>query len=486
MPQPGFGQSAENSRQRRLIHHKKERKMKKHSRPLALLLALILLTSVAACTAQELPESTTEEESASTSAPETTTVLTEEETTEEEVTTAPAPPDTDESTAPPETEPPVKKDTLRIIMQTGVGEPMLSGLAAEKFKGILDAREKALLYSHSAAIELSRTEDLVSKIKSVVLTSGTSFDLILTDPAIGGELMRSGLLEDLSGAGIAINTLPGTLAGITDSLSLGGRTYLFASAALASDITSSYGVVYNGAPLSSDPIAKAASGEFTAELMLTYIAEAKGGDAFSLGSSSPLTLYQGVGGKIFMRNDKGVPASALLDSVSFSLAYGKALRLYSAATAKTATFTVGKLSPLSAGGTWLPLPAANADAKYVTPIDASTASLFAAPAGVVSGKRLSGLVSALNSCSEDYRAAVVTDIIQNGTPKSKEMLELIISNASLDLGITLGWGNIDSLIEDAIKSQMDPNTLLSDRMTVMRNDAVDVAAKIVAERLGIN
>lgn len=457
--------------------------MKKHSRPLALLLALILVFAIASCSTPEPPEVTTEESGASTSAPETTTIITEAETTEEVTTDEPT--DTEELTSPPETEPPVKKDTLKIIMQTGVGEAMLSGLAEEKYASVLDAREKALLYSHSAAIELSRTDDLVSKIKNVALTSSSSFDLILTDPAIGGELMRSGLLEDLSGAGISIDALPGTLAGITESLSLGGRTYLFASTALTSDITSAYAVKYNGAALSSDPVAKAASGEFTVELMLTYISESKSGDTLSLGSSSPLTLYSGVGGKVFIRDDKGVPASALLDSVAFKLAYGKALKLYIAASAKDSVFTVGKLSPLPAGEVWLPLPCASADAEYVTPVDAKSLSLFAAPAGVVSGKRLSGLVDALNSHSGDYRAAIEGNITQNGGAKAAEMLGVIIPETSLDLGILLGWGDIDTLIEDAITSQTAPDTLLSDRMTLMRNEAVDAAAKIVAARLGI-
>lgn len=455
--------------------------MKKHSRPLALLLAFLTILSIAACKTTEIPEETTvsESESASTVAPETTEALTVAppvETTADSTAT-----DTDSNTAtPPETSAPEKKDTLSVIMQTGVGEPILSGLADEKYAALLDAREKALLYEHNTGIELSRTDDLVTKIKNTVQTSENRFDLILTDPAVGGELIRSGLLEDLSGAGIEINSLSGTVGSITQSLALGKRTYLFASKALVSDITSAYGIRYNGAKLSSSPVDKALAGDFTLELMLTYISES----SFALTDASPLELYQGVGGKIFISDSLGVPMSALRDSVAFSLAYAKTLKLTISATNDSkAVFKAEKLSPLASGEYWLPLPKANADAKYVTPLDASSLSLFAAPAGVVSGKRLARLADALAGLSSDYRAAVHSEI--NGKGGSAEALALITESTRLDLGSVLGWGNIDDLINDALKAQTAPDALLADRITVMRNEAVDAAAKIVAERLGI-
>ena len=130
--------------------------MKKHSRPLALLLAFLTILSIAACKTADIPEETTvsESESASTVAPETTEDMTDAppvETTADSTAT-----DTDTTAAtPPETSAPEKKDTLSVIMQTGVGEPILSGLADEKYAAVLDAREKALLYEHNTGIELS-------------------------------------------------------------------------------------------------------------------------------------------------------------------------------------------------------------------------------------------------------------------------------------------------------------------------------------------
>ncbi len=450
--------------------------MKKYSRLTALMLALLLLLSSAACSGEETAETTG---SASTTAPETTAAIT-QETTEESITVV-APPETTEA---PETEPPKSEETIRIIMQDGKGEAILAALAEDKYKPVLEAREKALLYGYSAEIELSGADNLEKTIETLVLAGESRYDLVLTDPFIGAELLNSGLLENLSGAGIEITPESiGIGRSITESLTVGGGVYLFASDALVSDISATYALKYNGTELSSDPIAKALAGEFTAELMFTYISEAQ--NTLSVGSFSPVTLFRGVGGEIFTKNDKDIPISALSADTAFASAYDTAIGLYSKATGKSAIFTLEKLSPLTQGEIYLPLPKASTSLDYSTPIDQYSLSLFAAPAGVVSGTRLNNIITALAVCSNDYREAVRAEITEKGAKDSAQMLDILSEHARLDLGILFGWGDIRDHIADGFNKSTPAADLLANRMTEMRNKAAETAASILAGKLGI-
>lgn len=447
--------------------------MKNHSRLTALLLSLLLLLSSAACSSGEV------EETESTTAPETTAAIIEETT--EEVISVVAPPETTEA---PETNDPTPTETIRIIMQDGKGEAILSALAEDKYKPLLDAREQALLYEHSAEIELSKAENLKSSIENLVLAGESRYDLVLTDPFIGADLLNSGLLENLSGAGIGITPESiGTRRSITASLTVGGGVYLFASDALVSDISATYALKYNGEALSSDPIEKALAGEFTTELMLTYIAEAE--NALSVGDVSPVTLFRGAGGEIFTKNDKDIPISAVTSGTIFSTAYDAAVKLYSSSTEDDAIFALQKLSPLAEGEIFLPLPKIYSTFKCSTPIDQYSLSLFAAPAGVVSGSRLNTLITALAACSNDYRSTVRGEITEKGAKDAAQMLDIITENARLDLGILFGWGDIRDHIAEGFNKSTPAADLLADRMTEMRNKAAETAASILAGKLGI-
>ena len=452
--------------------------MKKHSRLTALFVAVFMLFGSTACSGGEV-EATTEAETAAVAAPETTEAIT-EETTEESITVVATP----ETTTAPETEPPKAEETIRIIMQDGKGEAILSSLAEDKYKSVLDAREKALLYEHSAQIELSKTENLEAFIKNEVASGEHRYDLVLTDPLTGIELLGAGALENLAGAGISITSDSiGIRKSITESLSVGGGVYLFASDALVSDITSAYALRYNGAKLSSDPIEKALAGEFTAELLLTYAAEAE--NAISIGSASPLTLFRGVGGNIFAKNENGIPLSAVNANTGFNTAYDFALAIYAKSTDSGSIFTLEKLSALSEGEIYLPIPKSNADSTYSAPIDSEGVYLFAAPVGVISGNRLNALVTALASCSNDYREAVRAEIIGKGSEKAAELLDLIESGGKLDLGILFGWGDLCEYVEDGLKNGKSGADILADRKTDMRNKAAETAASILADKLGI-
>lgn len=457
--------------------------MKNNSRLTALLLALFLLLSSAACSAGGDEETA---ETADTSAPETTVAIT-EETTEEVITVVATPETADpEITEITETLSPEPSDILRILMQDGEGEALLSGLGDGNDRDLLAAREQKLLYEHGLAIELSKTENLSEKLQNDLLAGSFGYDLLLVNAALGVELLAAGLLENLSEAGIGITPDSiGVHKGITESLTVGGGTYLLHSEALVSSLTSTYALKYDGTALSSDPVTKVSEGEFTVELMLSYIAELKT-DAFSLASAPEIVLFTAAGGEIFSRNEKGIPLSSLSSDTDFAAKYDAALSLFSSSSgSEKASFTVSALSSASAGEIWLPLPKATVDSQHSSLVDEGSLSLLAAPSGVIGGKRLAELINALNLSSYDYKEAIRRRIVGESGTNGGMMLGIIETSMRLDLGKLLRWGNLDEYIAEGMKKGTSAEALLSDRMTTMRNKAVETAAKIVASRLCI-
>ena len=68
------------------------------------------------------------------------------------------------------------------------------------------------------------------------------------------------------------------------------------------------------------------------------------------------------------------------------------------------------------GSALLPLPKADAVSRYASYTDLSGCAAFAAPSGVVRGRRLAGLMSLLCSCSDGVREAAL-DRIVSGVPE---------------------------------------------------------------------
>lgn len=453
---------------------------------IALLLGALLLMSVAACS-REGSEMTSEptSDTADTRAPETSSSLTDSSiTSEEPALTVGAMPDTSFEEQTEETAPPARIDTIRILMQKDRGEAITSAFADEKDKELLDERESILFKSYLLRLEVTRVSDIASTVLNDSQASQLAHDLFLLSAEDGIALLNDGLLEDLSEAGINISTSDrGINSTLTESLSLGGRIYLLSSIALASDLTSSHAVRYDGTPLSSSPTEKALAGELTAELMLSYIKEAE--NAFSLGEAAPLLLYRGLGGRIYDRDSVGMPISAVINSTSFTAPYSATLELRSEACAEKAIFTLERLTSLQPGEIYLPIPKASAEQEYSTPTELGSVSLIAAPFGVVSGSRLRYFIASLTSASDNYRESLRGDIIENGASDSRRLLDIIESRTSLDLGELLGWGDIDKLIEDGLTKGSSADSILTNRVTEMRNQVVEVAASIIADKLGI-
>ncbi len=465
--------------------------MKKNSRLIALMLALFALLGAAACAANG-PSGDT---STYDSAPQTTAKVIEVTTPEPVISVvAPpqtSPPDTSEfnteeltDPAPPvTTAPPKPEDVLKILKPSGSGEAVTSIFDSENAE-ILNSREARFLALSLCEIKVTESKTLTDDVKNAVSAGISKQDLLLISPTDGVSLLSAGFLEDLSEAGIGINSESvGIRSSITETLTVGGGTYLLACEGLVSDLSASYALKYDGTPLSGDPAEDALSGNFTVERMLQYMAQIEG-DALSLDSYSPLALYTGVGGHIFGKDDAGMPASALATHPKFADKFRAASELTSGASdTDTAVFTLSLLDKAEKDEIYLPLPKQNAEGEYATLIEKSELSLFAAPVGVVDGSRLSFIIKSFSMASAEYRDNIRKELTVNSGEKGAELIGIMEASAVLDLGMILGWGDIDDLIEDELYKGSKPEDFLSDRVVKMRNSAVEAAAKIVADRL---
>ena len=468
--------------------------MKKNSRLIALLLALLTVI-LPACSAGTGHDVTTEADTTATETTEAvTTVITTEEPSISVVVTPETTPEPPPETIPETTEeettspyPPHDGETVRILMQNGKSEAFTSEFAEGELASYLSAREAALLADHNTVIIMSSCADIVDRVKNGVLAASNDFDFMLLNVDAGAELLTYGALEALSEAGIGITPkTAGVRESLTESMTVGASVYLIACDALISDLSSFSVIEYNGAKLSSDPVKKAVDGEFTAEALLNYVTELKT-DSLSVDQDSILALFCAVGGEVFVKNGNGLPLSALSDDKDFSKKYENALGLlknHSQTNSKT-VFTVTKISPARAGVTLLPLPKENSGSEYVTLADAGSLTLLAAPIGVVDGLRLAKLFNCLCVASGDVRFAERAKFIDKNNQYGEPVLSILESSAKLDLGILLGWGDIDDYIADSLASGKTAGDMLGDRVVPLRNKAIETAAGILAERLNI-
>ena len=460
--------------------------MKKNSRLIALLLAFLMI--LPACSAAGTGEDTSESD---TTASETTATVI-PETTEGPSISVVVTPDTDPVTTPETTPeettspyPPHDGETLRVLVQNGKSEAFTSDFAEGELATYLSARQAALLADHNTLVKVSVSADIVDRVKNGVLAANNDFDFLLLNSSAGAELLTYGALEALSEVGIDITSrTAGVRESLTESMSVGGRTYLVACDALISDISALRVMKYNGAKLSSDPAKKAADGELTVEVLLNYVAELKT-DSFAVEQGSILALFSAVGGNVFVKNASGMPLSALAADSRFAKNYESAMLLLKndSQTNRTAAFTVTDISPATEGVTVLPLPKADAKADYITLVDESKLTLLAAPVGVVDGLRLAKLFNCLCVASGDLRAAERERYIDEKNQYSEPILSILENSARLDLGVLLGWGDLDEYIVDSLASGRTSADMLGDRIASMRNKAVETAAGILAERL---
>ncbi len=457
--------------------------MKMNSRLIALLLALLMILS--ACSACGGEDDTTQ---ADTTAPETTATTVNPETTEEPSVSVGVIPDTNHETTLEETTspyPPHDGETIRILIQNGKSEAFTSEFAEGELASYLSAREAALLADHNTLLKVSVSADIVDRVKNGVLAANNDFDFLLLDSDSGAELLTYGALEALSEVGINITPkTEGVRESLTESMSVVGGVYLIACDALTSDLSSLRVIEYNGARLSSDPSKTAADGDFTLEVLMNYIVELKT-DAFAFEQSSILALFGAMGGEIFVKNAKGLPLSALAEDGNFAKKYENAMKLVQndSQSNRAAAFTVTGISHARDGVTFLPLPKADASSQYVTLVDESGLTLLAAPLGVVDGIRLSKLFNCLCVASGDLRAAERAKYIDGNNQYAESIISILESAAKLDLGILLGWGDLDKYIADSLSSGRSSSEMLGDRVVSMRNKAAETAAGILAERL---
>lgn len=462
-----------------------------HSRLIALLLAVLtLLTFCASCSTDGGAEDSTEGDiSAGTTA---------EITTEEPSISVIVPPVTSapETSAPEDsgdvsveiTDPPTPTDYLRILIQSGMGEAIVSQLSSEEDAELLDRRLSEMTLGFRASLTLTSTTNMIATVQSEVLSGESNYDMLLLCAPHASELFCSALLEDLSEAGIGIKPeSAGIRHSLTESLSLGGGNYIISPDGLVSDLYSSYALKFKSDAISENLVSKALSGDFTLDSLTACIKDRGAGADLS---GSPLALYSAFGGRLFELSDLRLPVMGM-DADSFTPAYSAALSAFGLGSSENdAVFTLCKLEAVDGKEVFLPMPKLDAQSEYVTPVDVDTMSFFAAPAGVVEGERLARLLEAFDLSSSEYRNAVRdrmvgADIEGGERSLARKLIENIESAARADLGSLLGWGDLDEYIAEGIRNNVSASSLKGDREAKLRREAIATASEIIAERLGI-
>ena len=104
---------------------------------------------------------------------------------------------------------------------------------------------------------------------------------------------------------------------------------------------------------------------------------------------------------------------------------------------------------------------------------------------VIDGVRLAKLLNCLCVASGELRAASRAEYIDQNNQYAEPIISILENSARLDLGILLGWGDIDEYVASSLASGKSAKDMLADRVVPMRNKAAETAAGILADRLNI-
>lgn len=389
-----------------------------------------------------------------------------------EITTAP---ETSAVTTAPITEntteaPPPEPDELLVLRDANATDRVTDGGVGER-----------LVKDYGIRITERDDADIVKTVRSSV-QAGKSDDygalLLTTKSAV--ELLCEGHLQDLSAAGIEVDT---HLASddVSRKLAFGGGVYMIYSNALSSKFTSAYGVLYRAEELDAELAKLVLDGDFTLEIAMNM---AKGKDSSlsaNIDAKGISLVFCGLGGKLFEIGDKGLPAVAFGGEAD--AAYRALLGSSAAMTADGGIFTVTKLSAAREGEFYLPMPKANsAQASYVTPIDTDTASVLALPDGITSGAFAKRAFEAISAASADAPAKMAASLAPI-EGDAHTIAEKIVASLSIEPSLVYGWGDMSEFLFENIVWRVDFDTVLADKSLSDRREAVDIAASIIKGRI---
>jgi hypothetical protein len=430
--------------------------------------------------------------------------------------TSPAPTETLPDPGPARTEPPDTGTEPAVVETDFIATPdepdvftvlcgadalKLDGLVAEQGAGTDDPlrlRQERLLAEYGVTLARRTSLSVADFVSRGALSGSDGADIMLAAATELIGLMHSGLLQDLSVTGIGLGEASeGVRTRLTRDLSFGGRVCMLFCDALTSDIGSSYCLevrIPDGATQElTEGVAAlcglASSGGFTAGAFIAAqkeLAAAAGvSDFFSVPDvGTAASLLAAAGGRIFTLSTLGVPGVSVR-TASFRTAYETLSALCAAGGKEEGPARAVPAGNVKKGSALLPLPKADAVSRYVSYTDLSGCAAFAAPSGVVRGRRLAGLMSLLCSCSDGVREAAL-DRIVSGVPEDFDgdgMLKLVVDGQTAETAVWYGWGDLGEFIAGAAASGRSYTELTSDKDLSAREKAASAAIAIISERM---
>lgn len=357
---------------------------------------------------------------------------------------------------------------------------------------------------HGVELILRGSRNIFDEVNTRISSGDfTGMDLLLPSVAEGVQLTVSGALQDLSQAGIEISgESHGVNKSLTESITVGGGTYLLFSNALTSDIYATSAVLYRsdlaGGNLGYDPVSFALNGELDVENFIVcanyagVYAQLNGGNSLTVPSnnSAGKSLLLALGGRIFTSDTQGLPCLAPVDEGSaLADAYADSLKVLSHAKPHkkgvSSILQVTTLGAVSEGEIYLPLPCAKSG-KYISPVDLSRCSVLAVPNGIVNGRRTAALLSAISECGNESRSKAIASLYTGSDDGNGAVLAgMILNSQTADTAALLGWGDFDDFFGDGLASGTTYAELMKDKTLSDRQDTLATAVAIVAERLGL-
>ena len=338
-----------------------------------------------------------------------------------------------------------------------------------------------------AQITVTQADDFVGTATRDLLSGDRIYTLYAASVSDGlCQLLSAGYLADVSDMAYVDRDSPLFDFGVTDSLSLFGKTYFLSSTVL--DVRrDAYVVLYNRAFEEKIPLQEgertlaslALDGHFTLEAMLSVsraVCSSKDMQADAFGERAAEetfygiaaaddvldAVYYGLGGRFAATTEDAVSIvslSALKSALGLADTFLCDASRTPGADAfgdSTALFTVCKLSEISSRYGQLPeigilpMPKANADDAYRCLVDLSQTELMAVPAGTADTDTIGYLLSRMAFLSDGYVTPYFEKEVSREDADNLLMLSLIRESTVSDLSLLFGYGDISGLLADTL------------------------------------
>ncbi|MBR5538364.1 MAG: extracellular solute-binding protein [Clostridia bacterium] len=354
----------------------------------------------------------------------------------------------------------IARDNLAVTAPDIIDAPDVSGyilsVLAEKEAAAYFAEDETspqnvqkrnfhLALENGAVIGASSVPAIYDAAKNDILSGTYSYDVYAASGRELSRLLAYALLDDVSDNPYIDTDKRWFDAVLTDSLSFFGGKYILSST-LTDTYENAYVLAYNRELVEESEVsADALNGVLTLEKLISYkkAAEIEQSDIFPLYIS---------GGGAFLENSDGISVTAKAD---FDKGISQLMPLvelgignFSDGSAAFSVMTLGEVKKYRKAGVdvgILPVPKQSESDSYRCYVDAGATEFVALPAGHDDMEKISYLVYRLAFLSDGY---MTSSYYEDFDGSEREMLKIIAESGVSDLSNLLGYGKVESLVND--------------------------------------